>query len=155
MSNEVNEIMIQSLKERINSFESNFVRKIDLETNYIKKDDLEYRRIQERTQKNSEDIAEMKKDITILTKELEKNTKMTETINSSNIRSETSLDNIKVIITEIKDNVKEQSVKMESLNLENSKNTDSRLTTKQIIISIATALLLMLLGASLAVSGLK
>lgn len=114
----------------------------NVKSDYVKKDDLDYRRLKEKTDKNSEDLTELKTNIKTFSIMLDKNNSLTEQNNITTTRLTTILETLTDNVKETKEDVKELTSKVNRLDTDTSKNTENRLTTKQIVISIITALLL-------------
>ncbi|APH16650.1 hypothetical protein NPD5_3438 [Clostridium sporogenes] len=114
----------------------------NVKSDYIKKDDLDYRKLKEKTDKNSEDLTELKTNIKTFSIMLDKNNNLTEQNNITTTRLTTILETLTDNVKETKEDVKELSNKVNKIDNDTSKNTENRLTTKQIVISIITALLL-------------
>jgi len=127
----------------------------DVESNYLKKDDLDYRKYKEKVDRNTEDIAQGKNNLRNINIVLDKNNDLTETINLQNTRLTTLLEGLTEKIIESSVQLKTLSEKVNKIDIETSKNTDNRLTTKQIVVSIIISILMLLIGAGLAKSGMK
>lgn len=127
----------------------------NIKVDYIKKDDLEYRKFKEKTNKNAEELAEIRATVKGTNVLLEKNNSLTENLNVSNTRLTAILENLTEVTKETKTDVKSLAIKVNKMDMETSKNTDNRLTTKQVIVSLAVAILMLLIGAGIAQSGIK
>lgn len=126
----------------------------NIKTDYIKKDDLDYRRIKEQTSRNAEELVEIRTTVKNTNILLEKNNTLTENLNISNTRLTAILESLSDTAKETKKDVKDLTKKVNKIDTETSKNTDNRLTNKQIIISIVIAVLMLFIGAGLAQSGI-
>jgi len=127
------------------------IRNIKIE--FIKKDDLDYRKIKEQTCRNAEELAEIRTTVKNTNTLLEKNNTLTENLNISNTRLTAILENVTNVVDNTGKDVKELSNKVNKIDMETSKNTDNRLTTKQVIVSIIISILMLFIGAGLAQSG--
>jgi len=127
----------------------------NIKIDYIKKDDLDYRNIKEKTERNAEELAEMRATVKNTNILLEKNNTLTENLNVSNTRLTTILENLAEMTKETKTDVKGLTVKINKIDNETSKNTDNRLTTKQVVVSLIISILMLLIGAGLAQSGMQ
>lgn len=143
--------MDEHARNEINSIKDE-IRNIKID--YIKKDDLDYRKIKEKADRNTEELAEMRATVKNTNKLLEKNNTLTENLNVSNTRLTAILENLTEMTKETKENVKGLSLKVNKIDNETSKNTDNRLTTKQVVISLAISILMLLIGAGIAQSGM-
>jgi len=95
----------------------------------------------------------------------------TQTKDTINIAREISLQNerFKIILennaemmkdtkTDMKDtrkDMKELKAVVEKINLDTSKNTDNRLTTKQVVVALIISILMLFIGAGIAQSGIQ
>jgi len=127
----------------------------DIKINFIKKDDLDYRKIREQTDKNTEELAEIRTTVKNTNVLLEKNNTLTENLNVSNVRLTAILENIVDKVDNTGKDVKELTGKFNKIDIETSKNTDNRLTGKQIIIALIIGILMLFIGAGLAQSGIQ
>ena len=126
----------------------------NMKVDYIKKDDLDYRRNKEQTARNAEELVEIRTTVKNTNILLEKNNTLTENLNISNTRLTAILENLSEMTRETKNDVKGLSKKVNKIDMETSKNTDNRLTGKQIIIALTIAILMLFIGAGLAQSGI-
>lgn len=127
----------------------------NMKADYIKKDDLDYRRTKEQTDRNAEELAGIRITVKNTNTLLEKNNTLTENLNISNVRLTSILENITDKVDTTGQNVKELSNKVNKIDIETSKNSDSRLTGKQIIVALTVAILMLFIGAGLAQSGIR
>lgn len=123
----------------------------NVKSDYVKKDDLDYRKLKEKTDKNSEDLTELKTNIKTFSIMLDKNNTLTEQNNITTTRLTTILETLTDNVKETKEDVKELTNKVNKIDNDTSKNTENRITTKQIVISIITALLLGAIIGSLSI----
>lgn len=144
--------MDENIENEIKNIE-NEIKNIKI--SYIKKNDFEYIKIKEQTSKNTEDLIEMKTTVKNTNMLLEKNNTLTESLNISNIRLTTILENITDKVNNTGQDVKELTSKINKIDIETSKNTDNRLSIKQVIISLVISILMLFIGAGLAQSGIK
>ena len=126
----------------------------NIKVDYIKKDDLDYRRNKEQTNRNAEELAGIRITVKNTNVLLEKNNTLTENLNISNTRLTAILENITAKVDNTGKDVKELSTEVTKIGMETSKNTDNRLTGKQIIIALTIAILMLFIGAGLAQSGI-
>ncbi|MGL5190743.1 MAG: hypothetical protein ACRC7S_13955 [Cetobacterium sp.] len=133
----------------------------DYNTKFVRRDDLEYKRTVERVEKHSEEITEMKALMKNFQISLEKNTNVTETVNIRNAKMDVTLVNLNENFNrfikdsnnedkEIKSEIKEISDKMNKIDMDTSKNTDSRTNIKHLALFIATTLISLAIGGILA-----
>lgn len=132
----------------------------DIKLNYVRKDDLDYRMLIEKTQKHGEQITELKTELKNIKLGLDKNNTLTESVSIQNVKSTTLLENISYQIDninkttkenneEISRDVKDLNEKVNRIDIETSKNTDNRLSNKQIILFIITMLISAIVGGVL------
>ena len=145
--------------EKLQDNQRDFENKIN--TLFVRKDDLEYKRTVERVEKHSEEITEMKALMKNFQISLEKNTNVTETVNIRNAKMDVTLVNLNENFNrfikdsnnedkEIKNEIKEISDKMNKIDIDTSKNTDSRTNIKHLALFIATTLISLAIGGILA-----
>lgn len=134
----------------------------DIKLNYIKKDDLDYRMMIEKTQKHSEKITGLETEFKNFRNILDKNNALTESISTQNVRLTTLLENISYQIDtvnktskenneELSKEVKDLNEKVNKIDIETSKNTDNRLSNKQIVLFIITIFISAIVGSVLGV----
>ena len=144
--------------EKLQDNQREFENKIN--TLFVRKDDLEYKRTVERVEKHSEEITEMKALMKNFQVTLDKNTTVTETVNIRNAKIDATLINIndnmeKFIKTSVeedkdmKNDIKQMYDKINKIDLDTSKNTDSRSNTKQFIFIVVTILVSIAIGGIL------
>lgn len=133
----------------------------DYNTKFVRRDDLEYKRTVEKVEKHGEEISEMKALMKNFQISLEKNTNVTETVNIRNAKIDVTLENLNSNINkfikesneedkDIKNEIKEISDKMNKIDIDTSKNTDSRTNIKHLALFIATTLISLAIGGILA-----
>lgn len=113
-----------------------------IEKNYVSKTDRDYIKYLDRVDHLTEDVKEIKVNLDNFSKMLDKNNTLTEENNNVTTRLTTILETLTDNVKETKEDVKELTSKVNRLDTDTSKNTENRLTTKQIVIGIITALLL-------------
>ena len=128
------------------------IRNIKIE--YLKKDSVEYRKLKEKLNKNVEDMVELKTTVRNTNCLLEKNNSLTDKLNVSNSKLTTILENVVEKVDNSTKDIKEMKRDINNINLETSKNTDNRLTDKQIKIFIVTTVISLFLGAGLVLAGI-
>ena len=145
---------IEKLQDNLRDFEN----KANLM--FVKKEDTEYKRTVEKVEKHGEEITEMKALMKNFQISLEKNTNVTETVNIRNAKIDVTLENLNDNFTkfikdsneedkDIKNDIKEISDKVNKLDIDTSKNTDSRGNAKQLIFIVATILVSIAIGGIL------
>lgn len=133
----------------------------DYNNKFVRRDDLEYKRTVEKVEKHGEEITEMKALMKNFQISLEKNTNVTETVNIRNAKIDVTLENLNDNFTkfireaneedkEIKTEIKEIADKMNKIDIDTSKNTDSRTNIKHLALFIATTLISLAIGGILA-----
>ncbi|MGL4453786.1 MAG: hypothetical protein ACRCTZ_21735 [Sarcina sp.] len=146
---------IEKLQDNLRDFEN----KANLI--FVKKEDTEYKRTVEKVEKHGEEISEMKALMKNFQISLEKNTNVTETVNIRNAKIDVTLENLNDNFSkfikdsneedkEIKSEIKEMSDKMNKIDIDTSKNTDSRTNIKHLALFIATTLISLAIGGILA-----
>lgn len=132
----------------------------DYNNKFVRRDDLEYKRTVEKVEKHGEEITEMKALMKNFQISLEKNTNVTETVNIRNAKIDVTLENLNDNFTkfikdsneedkDIKNDIKEISDKVNKLDIDTSKNTDSRGNAKQLIFIVVTILVSIAIGGIL------
>ncbi len=133
----------------------------DFKTKCITEDNPEYRRTVEKTHKNTEDVTELKTQLASVIKSLDKNNDLTETINLRNAKIDISLENINAILDrnakqsenvtkDMQNDIKEMTEKVNRIDIDTSKNTDNRLTNKQLTVFVITTIIAACIGGILA-----
>ncbi|PHG98848.1 hypothetical protein [Clostridium sporogenes] len=84
----------------------------NVKSDYVKKDDLDYRKLKEKTDKNSEDLTELKTNIKTFSIMLDKNNTLTEQNNITTTRLTTILETLTDNVKETKEDVKELTNKV-------------------------------------------
>ena len=129
----------------------------ELRNGYIRKDDLDFKRVIETQQKHGEDITDLKSQLKNINTNLDKNNLMTENLNTKASKSDSSIERIDEKLKEFKEDHKESmnevkttlnlmSDKINNINIDTSKNNDSRIGGKQIVMFILTSLISIFLG---------
>lgn len=129
----------------------------DYSTKFVRRDDIEYKRTVEKVEKHGEEISEMKALMKNFQMSLEKNTNVTETVNIRNAKIDVTLenlnDNINKFIKEsneedkdIKSEIKEISDKVNKIDVDTNKNSESRLTYKQVGVGALIAFISAIIG---------
>lgn len=114
-------------------------------------DRFEY--LNDKINNNNNQLSEFRCDINNLKDTVNKNISITESNNLQSAKTTILLENLTESIREIKIDNKEINSKVNKIDVENSKNTDTRLNTKQICVSVFISILMLLIGASLALAG--
>lgn len=129
----------------------------DYSTKFVRRDDIEYKRTVEKVEKHGEEISEMKALMKNFQMSLEKNTNVTETVNIRNAKIDVTLenlnDNFSKFIKEsneedkdIKNEIKEISDKVNKIDVDTNKNSESRLTYKQVGVGALIAFISAIIG---------
>lgn len=114
----------------------------DIKTDYVRKDDINYVKYQNKVDSLEDNVTCIKTTLKNLEKQTTKNNDIVEQLNTTSTKLTTLLDNYSGTQKEIKQDVKELKDKFNSLNLDNSKNTDARMTWKQIILAVAISFII-------------
>lgn len=127
----------------------------NIKVDYIKKDDISYNKYLNKVDNLNDTVNILKTSIMNVEELTKKNTTLSETINTTNVKLTTLLETYSEDIKEVKTDVKGLKVQVNEINVDTSKNTDIRVGWKQILITVIITVISFILGASLMIASGK
>jgi len=109
--------------------------------------------LETKTTENKYEIKKLKSDFENLKKSTDDNINIAREISLQNERFKIILENNVEMMKDTRTDMKQLKTIVEKINVDTSKNTDTRLNGKQITISVIVAVIMLLIGAGLNQSG--
>lgn len=127
----------------------------DIKINYLKKDDTNYQKYINKVDNMEDSVSALKANLENISKQTEQNTQIMQSLNLTNTKLTTLLEEYSKTQNEIKIDIKELKGTVNTLNLDTSKNTDMRSFAWDIIKKILIVIGCIIVGMAIEQSSNK